>query len=90
MHAWHDHTGASPSLRADAVTPNGEVAIKADRHAPGSCDLRGLSQLLVSNPLHPGEKIDPAPMVLREAGDIARKSSSVPSSGFSALWSTMS
>src|SRR6185436_2763187 len=48
------------------IGADGEVAIDADRHAPGAGSLRGFRQLLIGDPLHPGEKIDPIPILLCE------------------------
>ena len=66
MRARDDEIRMRPGLRAGAVGADGEVAIDADRHAPGAGGLRGFRQLLIGDPLHPGEKIDPIPMLLRE------------------------
>src|SRR5512139_2678900 len=66
MRARYDEIPACPCLRACTVSADSEVAVDADRHAFGASDPCCFGQLLVGDPLRPGEKIDPIPMLLCE------------------------
>ena len=70
--ARHHRRVVDPGLGAGPVGADRKIAVQADRHAAFAGRRRRGAELIVGDPLQPGEKLQPNPVRLGEAAHVGR------------------